>query len=224
MEPKPRATPGPWRNRIVSHGVKPAKDFLANPFNWRLHPQAQADAVQSSIDELGWIAEVMENVQTGHVIDGHERIILALRKGEDTPVPYTSVDLSPDEEKIALAVFDPITTMAGADKEKLDALLRDVQPESAALQQMLSDLAAREGLYLGNGTPVDDPSAEWQGMPEFTHEDQTSAFSAIIHFATEDDMRGFEDLIGQKIPENTHAIWFPKATRDVVRHERYSSE
>ena len=48
------------------------------------------------------------------------------------------------------------------DKQKLDALLRDVKPSDAALQQMLSDLAAKEGLYQGNGAPVveDVPDAQ----------------------------------------------------------------
>jgi hypothetical protein len=149
-----QSSPSEWKNRIVGHAVKPAKDFLANPSNWRLHPQAQADALQGSIDELGWIAEVMENVQTGNLIDGHERIVLALRKGEDTPVPVTYVDLTPDEEQTALAVFDPISALAIADKEKLDALLRETKPTEAALQQFLSELAAKEGLYTGNGQPV----------------------------------------------------------------------
>jgi hypothetical protein len=140
-----------WQNRIVGHDIKSAKDFLANPANWRLHPQAQADALKGSLDEIGWIGEVMENVETGNLIDGHERITLALRQGDDTPVPVTYVSLSPEEELTALAVFDPITSMAVTDKEKLNALLRDVKPADAALQQMLSELAAREGLYTGDG-------------------------------------------------------------------------
>lgn len=30
-----------WENRIVKHDVLPAKDFLAHPMNFRLHPQHQ---------------------------------------------------------------------------------------------------------------------------------------------------------------------------------------
>jgi hypothetical protein len=213
-----------WKNRIVKHAILPAKDFLAHPMNFRLHPAIQQEALKGSLDELGWIDDVMVNIQTQHVLNGHLRISLALREGDDTPVPVKYVDLSPEEELTALAVFDELTAMAGKDREKLDALLRDVKPSDAALQHMLSDLAAREGLYTGNGSPVDDPMAEWQGMPEFEHEDQTSAYRAIVHFATEQDLHDFEQLIGQHIPQNTHAIWFPKAERDNTSQERWSSD
>jgi DNA modification methylase len=151
-----------WKNRIVKHDVLPAKDFLAHPMNFRVHPQIQQAALKGSLDELGWIDDVMVNIQTQHVINGHLRISLALREGDDTLVPVKYVNLSPEEELTALAVFDPITAMATADKDKLDALLRDTKPADAALQQFLSDLAAQEGLYTGNGgdTLEDVPEAQ----------------------------------------------------------------
>lgn len=213
-----------WKNRIIGHEVRPAKDFLANPMNFRIHPKIQQDAMSGSLDELGWIDDVLVNVRTGHVINGHLRITLALRQGDETPVPTKLVDLSPDEELTALATFDPITALATHDRDKLDELLRDTKPQDEALQQFLCDLAAKEALYQGNGILVDDPSTEWQGMPEFVNNDHTSAYKAIVHFATEADLRDFEVLIGQTIPTNTKAIWFPKAERDVVRGERYSSD
>jgi hypothetical protein len=163
-----------WRNRIVKHDVLPAKDFLAHPMNFRIHPENQQTALKGSLDELGWIDDVLVNVQTQHVINGHLRISLALREGDDTPVPVRYVSLSPEEELTALAVFDPITSMAVADREKLDALLRDVTPQDAALQQMLSELAAREGIIpLNVEFPEYDESieneVEWLECPECHH-------------------------------------------------------
>jgi DNA modification methylase len=151
-----------WKNRIVKHDVLPAKDFLAHPMNFRLHPTLQQEALQGSLDELGWIDDVMVNIQTQHVLNGHLRISLALREGDDTPVPVKYVDLSPEEELTALAVFDELTAMGGKDREKLDALLRDVKPSDESLQHMLSEMAAREGLYTGNGagTLEDVPDAQ----------------------------------------------------------------
>ena len=114
-------------NRIVKHDVQPASIF-SHPTNCRIHPPLQQAATQGSLDELGWIDEVIVNIQTQHVINGHLRISLALRQGDETPVPVKYVSLSPEEELTALAIFDPITGMAIADKGKLDALLRDVKP------------------------------------------------------------------------------------------------
>jgi hypothetical protein len=143
----------PWQNRIVGQGVKPASEFLANPRNFRTHPPAQRAAVAGSLAELGWIQTVIENIRTGNLIDGHERIWQALQHG-DAPVPFVQVDLSEQEEALALAVFDPISTMAGTDPAKLDELLREVSTGEAALQEMLANLAESAGLdYGGNGQP-----------------------------------------------------------------------
>lgn len=122
-----------WRSRIVGHGEKPAKEFLANPFNWRGHPKYQADALEGVLDEVGWVDEVLENVRTGHLIDGHLRIRQALAHGEDTPVPYTQVDLSEEEEALVLATFDPLGAMAVTDDKKQAELLSILDDDSAEL-------------------------------------------------------------------------------------------
>ena len=92
-----------FTNRIIGYATKPADQFQANPLNYRKHPQRQRDAVNGSLRELGWIAAVVENVQTGNLIDGHERVWQALKNNED--VPYLQVDLTEAEEKLALAIF-----------------------------------------------------------------------------------------------------------------------
>lgn len=144
----------PFTNRIIAYGTKPADQFQANPHNYRTHPQKQRDAVQASLRELGWIGVVVENRRTGQLIDGHERVWQALANNED--VPYIEVDLSPDEEKLALAIFDPITYMAETDTAILDALLRDVNTGEAALQELLAGLAEDAGIdYTAVGAPED---------------------------------------------------------------------
>ena len=92
------------------------------------------------------IQQVVVNRQSGHLIDGHLRVSLALRNNEPT-VPVLYVDLDPREEALALATLDPIAAMAAADKEQLDALLREVDTGSAALQEMLAGLAGQHGMY-----------------------------------------------------------------------------
>lgn len=144
-----------FKNRIVGYDTKPADQFTANPLNYRKHPQRQRDAVNASLRELGWISTVVENVTTGNVIDGHERIWQALQRNED--VPYLKVELSEAEERLALAVFDPITNMAETDAAILDDLLREVNTGEAALQALLAELADGAGLY-GEKTTGDTPA------------------------------------------------------------------
>ena len=157
-----------WKNRIVGTDVRPASSFLANEQNWRIHPKNQQDALLGNLSEVGWVQDVIVNLRSDPswgadrgvetLIDGHLRVSLALREGDETPIPVKYLDLLPAEENIILSSFDPIASLALADKAKLDALLRDTKPADAALQQFLSELAAKEGLYTGeNGANVLPP-------------------------------------------------------------------
>ena len=160
-----------FRNRIIGYGTKPADQFQANALNYRKHPQRQRDAVQASLRELGWIGVVVENQRTGNLVDGHERVWQALQHNED--VPYIEVDLSEEEERLALAVFDPITNMAETDAAILDDLLREVNTGEAALQALLAEMAEGAGLYApkteGDTAPQTDRAEElrqlWNVQP-----------------------------------------------------------
>ena len=125
-----------WQNRIVGHGNVPPESLTSNPMNWRQHPQAQRDALESVLDGIGWVQDVIVNKRTGLVVDGHARIDLAIERGEAT-VPCVYVDLSPDEERLVLATLDPIGAMAETGSEAMAALLEGVEL-SGPLAAMLS--------------------------------------------------------------------------------------
>ena len=129
------------QNRIIETGAKPANQFQSNPLNHRKHPMKQRKAVEASLRSIGWIQGVIENQRTGHLIDGHERVWQALQQGEETPVPYVLVDLSEEEERLALAVFDRITGMAEVDAGMLEQLLGQVNTDEAALMSLMEEMA-----------------------------------------------------------------------------------
>ncbi len=156
-----------FRNRIIGYGTKPADQFQANALNYRKHPQRQRDAVQASLRELGWIGVVVENRQTGNVVDGHERIWQALQRNED--VPYIEVDLTEAEERLALAVFDPITGMAETDTAILDDLLQQVNTGEAALQSLLAELAEEANVIPPEFKEYDETVADDVEMIECPH-------------------------------------------------------
>lgn len=132
----------PIADRIVKFGRKAASEFTMNPLNYRTHPLRQKSAVSASLRELGWIGVVVENITTGHLLDGHERIEQALARNGD--VPFIQVQLTEEEEKLALAIFDPITAMAEVDDDILRELLADVHTDDLALQELLSDMLGEE--------------------------------------------------------------------------------
>jgi DNA modification methylase len=135
--------PPAWRNRIVGHGEVDPATLAANPKNWRVHPQAQRDALAGVLDQVGWVQDVIVNRRTGLVVDGHARIDLATKRGERIPVVY--VDLSEEEEALILATLDPLSAMAGQQDELLASLCGELKVDDSALQALLGNLAASAG-------------------------------------------------------------------------------
>ena len=147
-----------WQNRITAYKQVPANQLLANPDNARRHPVAQREALRGSLDVLGIVDAVLVNSRTGFLIDGHARVEEALTRNEDMLMPVLEVDLSEDEEKLFLASFDWITTLANYDRDSLGALLKDVQTDDERLQAMLSEMAKDNNLYIPDDFPEYDES------------------------------------------------------------------
>jgi DNA modification methylase len=131
---------GAWRSRIVGYGSVDPRELTANPRNWRTHPDNQRDALHGVLDEVGWVAEVLVNQRTGFVVDGHLRVASAVAHGEAS-VPVRYIDLDEAEERLVLATLDPLSALATRSDDQLTALLEGLQPTSAALRDLLRDLA-----------------------------------------------------------------------------------
>jgi hypothetical protein len=151
---RPAPARSPWQSRIVAHAAVPPADLLPHPLNFRDHPTAQQAALEGSLDELGWIRAVTVNRRTGRILDGHLRVERALARGEAT-VPVEYVDLSEAEERLALAVIDPLAAMAHTNPDHLAGLLAEVTAADPALGEMLADMAHAAGLDL-QVTPDED--------------------------------------------------------------------
>jgi DNA modification methylase len=143
------------RSRIVGHGDEPPDQLLANPLNFRRHPGHQMDALRGSMRELGWVKSVLVNKRTGYVLDGHARVEEALRQKLKT-IPVTYVDLSPEEERIALAVLDPITEIAIRDQDALSALLSEVTTQDKDIQAFLATLGQEPEATILPGADLDE--------------------------------------------------------------------
>jgi hypothetical protein len=158
--------PGHWRNRICGHGMEAPDQLLANPQNWRVHPQFQQDNLQAVLDRVGWVQQVLVNQRTGHMVDGHLRVMLAMKNNEPT-LPVTYVDLDEEEEALILATLDPISSLAVTDAGILRDLVADIQLEDGPLKLLLDDL-----LLNGSVSPVVPPSADElaqsNGAPDLT--------------------------------------------------------
>ena len=132
----------PWASRIVGESDVPPGELIANPANWRRHPQAQRAAIAAALGTVGWVQRVIRNRRTGHLLDGHARVEEALARGEAS-VPVVEVDLSEEEERLVLATLDPLGAMAEADTAMLTELLAGITPPDETLAAMLVELANR---------------------------------------------------------------------------------
>ena len=121
--------PARWKNRIVGHGLVDPRLVKMHALNPRTHGDVQRAALRGALDELGWIGEVRINRTTGNLIDGHARIKEALDANENE-VPVTYLELTEEEERLALATYDAIGAQAGYDAEVLTRLVSMVNVDS----------------------------------------------------------------------------------------------
>ena len=147
------AAQAPWRSRITGHDMVDPAQLLANPKNWRVHSNAQRNALRGSLSVVGWVASCMVNTVTGHVVDGHARIEEALSRGEQVPVTY--VELTPEEEAMVLATLDPIGAMAGTADTPLKDLLAGISTDDGGLAALLEGLGKEPAG--GHADPDDVP-------------------------------------------------------------------
>jgi hypothetical protein len=118
--------------------------------------------------------------------------------------------------------LDPIASLAEADRGQLEALLADVRSDDGAVDALLKDLAAGTVAPRGPAGTVNDPMAEWRGMPEFQNEDQTAWKTLKVHFKSEEDLKAFAELVGQTVTEQTRSIWYPQAEVGRYADKRYA--
>jgi hypothetical protein len=134
-----------WKNRIVREEWVDPNQLIANPFNVRVHSLKQRSLVEESLSEFGWIDRIIVNDNTGNVIDGHLRVSSALAKNIDV-VPVVYVDLSEEEEKLAILLFDQLTSLASLDLDYMNEVLADMNIENEPLRDFLEDIAeGKEG-------------------------------------------------------------------------------
>lgn len=149
------------RSRITRSAQVDPRELTANPKNWRQHPKEQRVALEAILDEVGWITGVTVNERTGLVVDGHLRLEVALsRKLKTIPVDY--VDLTEEEEALALATMDPITAMAKPNGYLFAQLLEQANTGNADLMAYLDEVAQRVGAVEA------EPREPKQGAKEYS--------------------------------------------------------
>lgn len=142
-----------FRNRVKELRRMRAGDLVPSENNWRLHTQEQRAALDGILSEVGFagaiIGWIREDGRVG-VIDGHMR----QERDPEQVVPVLITDLTEAEANKLLLTYDPIGSMAGANKAQLAGLLGSVQTGSSALQKMMDELGRSSRAVAQQAAPV----------------------------------------------------------------------
>lgn len=148
----------------------PHRRIRPNPKNWRLHPIEQRNVLRGVFADVGIVDAVLvrpvddeavvslQAVARGDavafqawfdsytgdyiLVDGHLRV--EELQIHDGLIDAIVLDIDAREEAEVLATFDPISTLAETDLEKLEALAREVQSESPDVRKLIEEVAAAE--------------------------------------------------------------------------------
>lgn len=141
-----------WRNEIVRYDPRAdLRTLKPSPENPKTHPNAQLDALEGLINEVGIVAPLIVNERTMQVLDGHARLEKGLARGE-THGPVAYVNVSDARARLILATFDPIGALAQTDKAKMAELLANAEVEEKKLVAFLATL--RPAPFVPTETPV----------------------------------------------------------------------
>ncbi len=152
----PAKTSAPWRSRITGSGTIKVAEARPHALNFRLHPHGRSQALAASLDQVGWVQQIVVNTTTGNLIDGHLRVELARQRGE-AELPCLFVELEPDEERLVLASLDPIGAMATADQAKLSELLVSIDSQDEQVRTLIEQIVRQEHLVLPAAAGLADP-------------------------------------------------------------------
>jgi len=178
------------QDRIIDFRRVKASDLVANPKNWRKHPEKQKRAMEGILAEVGYVdALLARELPDGslELIDGH----LRQEVSPDAEVPVLVVDLDEAEAAKVLATFDPISAMAEADDKLLRSILEEVQTKDDALSEMLASLAEENGIFEGI-KPAAIPELNsgdrdpYQEMSFILHDSQVEAVKKAMEKARAD--------------------------------------
>jgi hypothetical protein len=117
------------------------RDLVPHPMNWRTHPQEQIAALSGIMTEVG-VCDAVKGFRLPdgriQLIDGHARAELL----PDQEIPVLLLDVTEQEAKKLLTVFDPLGDLAGIDAERLSSLLGELDTQSPGLKSLAEELAS----------------------------------------------------------------------------------
>lgn len=175
-QPRGKVAKPEIRQRIIETVFVKASELKKNPLNFRTHPEDQRRDVEKLLEEIGQVAGLLARRESDGsilLLDGHLRTDIA----DDRVLRVDITDLTEEEGRLILALFDRTTGMAGINLAKAQGLLAGLQASRPGWRLQLSDAAkamqaqARQAAQRMNSSPGGVASitlAERFGAPPFS--------------------------------------------------------
>jgi DNA modification methylase len=161
------------RDRIRELRRVRARDLLANPKNWRVHPKTQTAALRGLLAEVGYADALLAR----ELADGRLQLIDGHLRAETTPsaiVPVLILDVSEEEADKILLTLDPLAGMAESDSERLQELLNNVRTDSKAVEKLFAHIAEHDALVLRPPVEILEPAPQIERAAELEKEWRTA--------------------------------------------------
>lgn len=194
-------------------------DYQPDPANPNAHTERGLQMLDNSLSAVGLGRSIVVD-KNGIVLAGNSTQERAVDNGFEDAIEVesdgtklvvvrrTDLDLSNDTDHRArnLSFYDNRAAELGIqwDIEQIQVQL----DEGMDLSKLFAPYELNTLLAEMNG--VNDPNAEWVGMPEFEQEHQLGLKQIIVHFNSEDDIKAFAELVKQPITMQTKYIWYPQ--------------
>lgn len=140
----------------------------------------------------------------GTILGGNQRYHACLKLGKDA-IPDSWVrngaELTPEAKKRFILIDNAPEGMSGA----WDASMLQQEWSLADLK----DLGFESLAKALEGIEPDNPSLEWEGMPEFDNPGDKSWKTIQLHFKTKEDMNQFSKVTGCPLTDKAKYAWFP---------------
>lgn len=173
--------------------------------------EGDVGAICVSLERNGQYRPIVVNERDGQILAGNHTWKAAVQLGWDE-IAATFVDVDDETARRIVLVDNRSNDVASYDEYALVELLEEIVAEQGVnglvgtgfdgddLDELLRDLASAGA--------VNDPEAEWVGMPEFEQNDLNAAASVKVHFPSTEDQLAFFALLGHPVVK---MMWWPES-------------
>lgn len=203
------------RNRVKELRHVPASSLIANPKNWRLHPESQKKALKGVLDEVGLAdACIARELPDGSLmlVDGH----LRAETVADEVVPVLVLDVSEEEANKILVTLDPLAAMAETDHEALSSLVDGMSFSNDAMLDLVANVASNTEFFekLADTDDGDNPYTARVEIPPYEVKGEIPSLSQLYDKSKVHDL--LAEIEAADIPEDEKDFLRAAAWRHAV--------